>query len=194
MSQGYADTDEDARLAGLMRAAQDGDHAAYQAVLRACVPQAAAAARRQGVPPDAVDDVVQDVLLTIHRALSTYDPSRPFHPWLRAIATRRAIDSLRRHGRRGAREVHDPIAYLNHAEDGPDFVQDDSNRAEASRLRAAISTLPPRQREAIEILGLREQSLAEASRDTGSSKVALKVNFFRAIKSLRARLGSNADV
>ena len=91
---------------------------------------------------------------------------------------------------RGAR----PIAYLNHAEEGPDFVQDESSRAEASRLRAAISTLPPRQREAIEILGLREQTLAEASRDTGSSKVALKVNFFRALKSLRTRLGSNADV
>jgi RNA polymerase sigma factor (sigma-70 family) len=194
MSQSYTASEEDQRLAGLMRAAQDGDHAAYQAVLRACVPQAAATARRNGVPPDAVDDVVQDTLLTIHRALSSYDPARPFHPWLRAIATRRAIDSLRRHGRGRAREVHDEIAYLNHAEEPPDFVQDATDRADASRLRRAIATLPPRQREAVEILGLREQTLAEASRDTGSSKVALKVNFFRALKSLRARLGSNADV
>jgi hypothetical protein len=46
----------------------------------------------------------------------------------------------------------------------------------------------------MEILGLREKTLAEASRDTGSSKVALKVNFFRALKSLRVRLGSDADV
>jgi DNA-directed RNA polymerase specialized sigma24 family protein len=91
MSQSYTASEEDQRLAGLMRAAQDGDHAAYQAVLRACVPQAAATARRNGVPPDAVDDVVQDTLLTIHRALSSYDPARPFHPWLRAIATRRAV-------------------------------------------------------------------------------------------------------
>jgi RNA polymerase sigma-70 factor (ECF subfamily) len=69
-----------------------------------------------------------------------------------------------------------------------------SREGDAGRLRAAIATLPPRQREAIEIIGLREQSLEEASQATGSSKVALKVNFFRALKSLRARLGSDADV
>jgi RNA polymerase sigma-70 factor (ECF subfamily) len=184
----------DRRLADLMRAAQDGDSGAYKCVLRACVPLAAATARRRGVPPDLVDDVVQDVLVTIHRALATYDPTRPFEPWLRAIAARRAIDALRRTGRQGAREVQDEIAYLNHAEDPPDFVQDATDRAEAGRLRAAISALPPRQREAVEILGLREQTLEQASQATGSSKVALKVNFFRALKSLRTRLGSNADV
>ncbi len=194
MSQVPSGAKNDQKLAKLMRAAQAGDAAAYHDVLRACVPLAAATARSKGVPPDAVDDVVQDVLVTIHRALATYDPSRPFQPWLRAIAARRAIDFLRRSGRRGAREVHDPIAYLNHAEDPPDFVQDSADKAEAGRLRAAISTLPPRQREAIEILGLREHTLEQASLATGSSKVALKVNFFRALKSLRARLGSNADV
>ncbi len=185
---------DDTGLAGLMQAAQGGDKAAYQAVLRACVPVAAATARRQGVSPDAVDDVVQDVLLTIHRALPTYDPGRPFLPWLRAIATRRAIDFLRSHGRRGAREVFDDEAYLNHAEEGPDPVEEAGKLADAGRLLAAISTLPPRQREAVERLGLGEQSLEQASSATGSSKVALKVNFFRAIRSLRTRLGSHEDV
>jgi RNA polymerase sigma factor (sigma-70 family) len=185
---------DDYQLAELMQAAQAGDAQAYQHVLRACVPLAAATARRRGVPPDQVDDVVQDTLVTIHRALATYDPSRPFEPWLRAIAARRAIDALRRTGRRSTREVHDEIAYLNHAEDPPDFVQGATDQAEAGRLRAAISTLPPRQREAIELIGLREHTLEQASQATGSSKVALKVNFFRALKSLRTRLGSNADV
>jgi RNA polymerase sigma-70 factor (ECF subfamily) len=177
-----------------MRAAQAGNRAAYQAVLRACVPLAAAAARRAGVPPDAVDDVVQDVLLTVHRALATYDPARPFLPWLRAIAARRAIDALRVHGRRGAREVHDPDAYLNHAEDRPDMYDEAGRHHEAGRLRAAIATLPPRQREAVELIGLNEHSLDQAANATGSSKVALKVNFFRALKSLRTRLGSAPDV
>jgi RNA polymerase sigma-70 factor (ECF subfamily) len=69
-----------------------------------------------------------------------------------------------------------------------------SRRYEAGRLRAAIATLPPRQREAVEIIGLRENSLEQAAKATGSSKVALKVNFFRALKSLRTRLGSGPDV
>jgi len=184
----------DSELAEKMRAAQDGDRAAYEAVLRASVPLAAATARRTGVPGDLVDDVVQDVLLTIHRALPTYDPARPFLPWLRAITVRRAIDALRSHGRRGAREVHDETAYLNHAEDRPDIYEENSRLTEAARLRAAIATLPPRQREAMEIIGLAEHSLEQAASATGSTKGALKVNFFRALKSLRGRMGSDGDV
>jgi RNA polymerase sigma-70 factor (ECF subfamily) len=184
---------EDSRLASLMAAAQGGNAEAYRAVLRACVPVAAAAARRGGVPPDAVDDVVQEVLLTIHRALPTYDPARPFLPWLRAIAARRAVDGLRRHGRQGGREVHDPEAYINHAEPGSQADEASGQRGEAIRLRSAIATLPPRQRQAMELLGLAERSLEEASRETGQSKVALKVSFHRALQSLRARLGPKRD-
>jgi RNA polymerase sigma-70 factor (ECF subfamily) len=184
----------DSRLARLMQAAQTGDPAAYQAVLRACVPLAGAVARRTGVPADSVDDVVQEVLITMHRALRSYDPARPFMPWLRAIATRRAIDVLRSQGRRGAREIHDQEAYENHAEPGPDLLEQALRHGDAGRLREAITTLPPRQRQAVELIGLQEHTLEQASQVTGSTKVALKVNFFRALKSLRARLGSDADV
>ena len=194
MARGLKAAPEDRRLAGLMRSAQDGDTGAYRHVLRACVPLAAAAARRQGVPSDLVDDVVQDVLVTLHRALATYDPERPFAPWLRAIATRRAIDTLRSRARLGAREVHDPIAYLNYAEDPPDFVGAAVSHAEAGRLRAAIATLPPRQRIAVEIIGLQEHTLEQASHATGSSKVALKVNLFRALRSLRTKLENDVCV
>ena len=186
--------DEDARLAALMARAQAGDAAAYQAVLHACVPHAAAAARRVGVRPASVDDVVQDVLLTIHRALPTYDPARPFLPWLRAIAGRRAIDALRTHGRGAAREVADEITYLNHAEPSPGAEAEAGAREDAVRLRAAIATLPPQQRQAVEMLGLDEISLDEASRQTGSSKVALKVNLHRALKALRGRVQGIRDV
>ena len=95
--------DSEARLAPLMRAAQDGDAAAYRALLRDCVPLIAAAARRTGLRPDRIDDVVQETLITIHRARATYDPQRPFLPWLRAIAQRRAIDHLRHRGRQDRR-------------------------------------------------------------------------------------------
>ncbi len=178
----------DADLAALMRAAQAGDAQAYARVLKACVPMAAAAARRAGVRPDRVDDVVQDTLITIHRALATYDPDRPFAPWLRAIAARRAIDSLRLHGRQGAREVQDEVAYMAHAEPGADGLAAVSRGDDAARLRAAVARLPPLQRQAVELLALSERSLAEASAETGRSKVALKVNLHRALRALRLRM------
>lgn len=178
----------DAALSALMAAAQNGNQRAYQALLRACLPHIAATVRRQGVGPDRHDDVVQEVLLTIHRARATYDPMRPFLPWLRAIAQRRAIDALRQTGRTARREVSDETAYLAHPDQGPDSTRG-LERDDASRLLGeAIAQLPPGQRQAIELLALQERSLDEASDATGRTKGALKVNLHRAIQALRQRL------
>ncbi len=177
-----------------MASAQLGDKAAYGALLRGCTPIAAATARRVGVPADRVDDVVQETLLTVHRARATYDPARPFLPWLRAIAQRRAVDCLRTHGRGAGREVDDETAYLNHPDATPE-ADDLVDRADQSAiLSAAIATLPQGQRQAIELLALRENSLDQASTLTGRSKIALKVNLHRAIQALRGRLGDRRDV
>ena len=101
---------DDLRRSAQMASAQAGDRVAYKSLLRECVPLIRSIADRQRVPPDQVDDVVQEVLLTIHRARQTYDPGRSFNGWLRIIAERRAIDLLRRVGRQRAREIHSPLA------------------------------------------------------------------------------------
>jgi RNA polymerase sigma-70 factor (ECF subfamily) len=181
-------------LAALMSAAQAGDQRAYQHLLRACLPEAASIARRQGVPPDRVDDVVQDVLLTIHRARATYDPARPFLPWLRAIAQRRAIDALRTHYRGAAREVFDEDAYLAHPATTPGADATIGQSDQARLLAEAIATLPPGQRQAVELLALRERSLEEAAGETGRTKGALKVNLHRAITALRQVMSDRRDV
>lgn len=183
----------DARRMNLMRAAQDGDGAAYAALLRDCLPMLAQIARRQGVMPDRVDDVVQDVLITLHRVRHTYDPSRSFNAWLRAVTQRRAIDSLRRTGRQGSREIHAPLAFEAHADGGRPADDSLIARARAARLRAAVAQLPPGQREAVEHMGLAERSLAEAAAQTGRTTGALKVNLHRALKSLHAILGADHD-
>src|ERR1700733_12065090 len=67
---------DDLRRCAQMASAQAGDRSAYEALLRECVPLIKSIAGRQGVPADHIDDVVQDVLLTIHRARRTYDPAR----------------------------------------------------------------------------------------------------------------------
>lgn len=180
------------RLAAGMAAAQQGDGAAYRAVLTESLPLIAAAARAAGARGALVDDVVQETLLTLHNARQTYDPARPFLPWLRAIARRRAIDALRRQGRR-IREVHDPAA-IESLPDASGAPGDALEASERGRLvRAAVASLPAGQREAVEHLSLAERSLDEASALTGRSKVALKVNLHRALKALRQRLAGERE-
>ena len=174
-------------LAALMAAAQGGDAAAYRALLKACLPVVAAIARAQGARGEAVDDVVQDTLMTVHRARASYDPDRPFLPWLRAITQRRAIDRLRRAGRR-PREVHDPLAYEAEVDRGPAPGAGLEARDRSEALARAVAALPEGQRQAVEHLGLGELSLDETARITGRSKGALKVNLHRALKALRNSL------
>ena len=180
---------DDLRRAAQMAAAQAGDRAAYESLLRDCVPLIRAVAVRRGVAADYVEDVVQDVLLTVHRARQTYDPNRSFTAWLRTIAERRAIDLLRRIGRQRAREVHSPLDFEAFADEG--VRPADTDPSAGRRVNDALASLPERQREAVQILVLEEQSLSEAAVTTRRSKGALKVNLHRALKALRGKFGGD---
>jgi RNA polymerase sigma-70 factor (ECF subfamily) len=94
-------------LAALMRSAQQGDGSAYLELLRAITPRIRQVVRRQrGFAGAAeVEDLVQDVLLSVHAVRATYDPSRPFGPWLTAIVRNRLVDGARRYARIARREV-----------------------------------------------------------------------------------------
>jgi len=172
----------------LLAAAQGGDAGAYRAFLRAITPFVRALARRGSWSDEVVEDVVQDVLLTVHRVRQTYEPGRPVKPWLAAIVARRSIDALRRRGRVAGRELHNPVAYETYAD--PAAKEVDAG-GDARVLASMMGTLSPGQREALELVKLKEMSLAEASEASGQSVALLKVNIHRAIK--RLRLGLRKD-
>ena len=182
----------DRRLTQAMTAAQGGDRVAYELVLRDCVPVVRRIARAQGADANVLDDVVQDVLITLHGARATFDPSRSFVAWLTAITQRRTIDVLRKQGRRTVREVYAPLAAESHPADANPEA-DAVLVSEARELRTAVATLPEGQREAVEALALEENSLDDASKRTGRTKSALKVYLHRAIKTLRSRFGVEPD-
>jgi RNA polymerase sigma factor (sigma-70 family) len=178
----------DRQRSSLMMAAQAGDRVAYEALLRGCIPMIRSVAYRQGLPFDGIDDVVQETLLTVHRARQTYDPNRPFSAWLRTIAQRRAIDVMRRRGYREARELHAPIPYEHHPDPGDDPEQALGRTDQAARLARAADALPSGQRDAVKHVLILEQSLGEAAAATGRTAGAVKVNLHRAVKALRARM------
>ena len=108
---------EDARRSSWMAAAQRGDRVAYETLLRDCVIPIQRVARLMRVPAERIDDVVQETLLTVHRARHTFDPTRPFTAWLHIIAERRAVDLLRRTAKYRGRDIHAPLAYENHPDE-----------------------------------------------------------------------------
>jgi len=179
----------DCRLAALMQAAQDGDCVAYAGLLRELVPLLQRLVRRRlgFLQPTDREDLMQDILLSLHAARATYDPRRRFMPWLTSIAHHRMVDRARRHTRLWANEV----LVDEFAESISDEVSDLPNGeyGNAEQVRQAVKRLPARQRTAIELLRLRELSLKEAADVSGMSISALKVAAHRAIRSLRRSLG-----
>jgi RNA polymerase sigma-70 factor (ECF subfamily) len=180
------ETESDGEWRRLMAAAQAGDRAAYERLLRAILPFIRAIVARQHRTQDRVEDAVQDVLLTLHRVRHTYDPARPFTHWLATLARRRSIDLLRRRTRVAAAETLDETAYETFADPGANSEQE--RRDWSGALSGALAALPERQRQAVELTKLRELSLAEASAASGLSIGALKTNVHRAIKAMRKRL------
>lgn len=173
----------------LMARAQDGDSAAYLRLLQEVTPYLRALASRRHREPSDIEDAVQDVLLTVHAIRQTFDPTRPFGPWLVAIANRRFVDRLRRQGRLRARET--PLTREH--EIFADVATNLEERTDRHGLEGAIGNLPPMQKQAIELLKLKEMSLKEAASVSGLSIASLKVATHRALQSLRKMLAEPSD-
>ena len=182
-------TIRDTDWAILMAHAQDGDRAAYQRLLKEITPYLRSLAARRHRDPSDVEDAVQDILLTVHSIRQTYDPTRPFGPWLVTIANRRFIDRLRRQGRKRERETPLMPEHETFSEARANLEE----RPDRHELEKAIDELPPMQRKAVQLLKLKEMSLKEASTESGMSIAALKVNMHRAVKSRRKILGDRSE-
>ncbi len=169
----------------LMARAQDGDREAYRALLTQIEPYIRSIAVRYLGSSSDLEDAVQDVLMTVHSIRQTYDPRRPFGPWLVAIAHRRVIDQLRRQTRRRSREIE---LSREHETFAAPLAKLPAERSVDLALVGAIDKLPPDQRDAIKMMKLEEMSLKEAARTSGRSVSALKVATHRAIRNLRKLL------
>ena len=173
-----------------MAQAQAGEKDAYRRFLTEILPYLRRVIASQTGGADVVEDILQDSLISIHRARHTYDPGRPIRPWLAAIARRRCLDHLRTQGRR----IRLAAALIAAGEPPSQGSAPSGTRAlEHRELRAEIEKLPARQRQALQRLKLEEMSLEEAAADTGQTIGSLKVAVHRGIASLRERLKVGDD-
>jgi RNA polymerase sigma-70 factor, ECF subfamily len=168
----------------VMGRAQAGDMRAREALLGSVTPFVRSIAWRSLRNATDVEEVVQEVLLTIHQIADSYDRDRPFAPWLVAIARRRVVDRIRankNHMKRMDALAQDMLLQ-------PAWTPSPFEIDEYGELYQAIAALPKRQRQAIRMLKLKQMSLKEAAAATGLSIAALKVSSHRAIKGLQAAM------
>ncbi len=172
---------EDQSWESLMIAANRGDQRSYARLLTAITPVVRGIVRARGgsLGPEGCEDVVQEVLLTVHLKRQTWHEDAPLRPWLYAVTRHKVVDAFRARGHRIEVDVDD-FAETLPAPEGEDPF-------EARDMARVIDRLEPRAAQIVRAIGIDGASAAEAGASLGMTEGAVRVALHRALKSL-ARL------
>jgi RNA polymerase sigma-70 factor (ECF subfamily) len=168
--------------ASLVLAVQAGDTEAYAELFRRHYPSVRRACARRLRAVAEADEVAQAALVGALERIDRCGGERRFGAWVQVIAQRLCIDTIRAEARTTPRE--DPLAG-GERELGPNTPEDralDADRAAA--LRAALSTLPPRQRDVVIARDLEERRPPEIAAAFGLSIGAVDSLLLRARRRL----------
>lgn len=171
----------------LLRAANNGDAAAYATFLRAVMPvlRGVVQARGQGLPQHAHEDIVQEVLIAIHRKRHAWQDDRPVRPWLYAIARYKVVDAFRARGR----AIHLPIGDFDEVlEAAP--AEDGLAKRDIEHL---MTGLDRRSADIVRGVSLEEEPTAIVGARLGMSEGAVRVALHRALKRLAVLAGRKQD-
>lgn len=143
--------------------------------------------------PALAEELAQEVFLRVFRARRSYRPRAKFTTWLFRIATNVALNALRdgRMRRWGetsidAEDAGPQVAQLSAP--GPSAEQRLLEAERARQIRAAVESLPEKQRLAVLLHKYQDLDYAEIAPILGCSESALKSLLFRAYEALRVKL------
>lgn len=174
--------------AALVEAAQAGDRAALDQLLRRHYDRIHAVCRRiAGATRDA-DDACQEALIKIARGLPRFDRKAAFGTWAYRIATNAALDELRKRRRRPALTVVDDDTIHEPAD--PGAVRRVDAVADRMAIDAALADLPDEFRVAVTLRDVADLDYAEIAEtlDVPVGTVKSRIARGRAILAKRLRL------
>jgi RNA polymerase sigma-70 factor (ECF subfamily) len=176
-------TDSGDNLAALMQRSLNGDTQAYAMLLKETARLLRPYLSRRLYAGSEVDDVLQEILLSIHKARHTYDGQRPYKPWMYAIANFRLQDHLRAHY---ADQLHDAEDLSELEEILPDDVTETGFNYESISME--VEKLPEKQATILRLMHHEGYTSKEVAEKMGMNESAVKVAAHRAYKVLRERL------
>jgi RNA polymerase sigma factor (sigma-70 family) len=170
---------DEPELKALMLRTLDGDQNAYRQLLHRLVPVLRQyLGGRVASGQEDLEDIVQETLLALDTKRITYDRTRPFTPWVFAIAHHKFVDLVRRG--RATTMLSDDIV----GDDG----SDDALLAQID-IAKLLNSLPHKQARAIRAVKVEGLSVSEAAERHGIGESDVKVSVHRGLKSLMKRLG-----
>lgn len=171
----------------LIRRAQEGDTAAFRALVERFTPKAWRVARILLRERGQAEDALQEAWIDVWRGLPRYDITRPFTPWLLAVVGNRC--------RMQRRRPNQPTTPLDEAlaESIPDptdaiagLAADESDGA----LQTALAALSQAERELLALRYRADLELAEIAALYEMPLGTIKSRLYRSLATLRTKLGA----
>jgi RNA polymerase sigma-70 factor, ECF subfamily len=168
----------------LVTAIRSGDQGAMATLYDRYSPIVYSVALRVLQDTGAAEDVLQDIFMQLWRNPGAFDASRgKMGAWLAVIARHRAIDRLRR--RRPENDIEDVVVSVE-----PDLATEADRSRSLDRIRAALRTMPPPQRSALEMAYFEGLTHVEIAEKTGEPLGTIKTRIRTGLLSLRKVLAA----
>jgi len=178
---------DEQRWSALMASAQSGNEADYRQLLVELSGVVQRFLRSRFGDRPIIEDCVQEALIAIHNARHTYNPERPFRPWLFAIVRNKTIDVLRKQKRR------DQVADLYQREQQV-LAQQGGHVAYPHDFAEVplFHSLSKRHRDVLTLTKIIGYSMAETAKMLHISEGAVKLRVHRAVGKLRKLMQEEA--
>ena len=165
------------QLRDLLILAREGDRDAYIKFFNDVIPIIEKMARYKIFNPMDVDDIVQVSLLNIHKAINTYDMSKPVITWVRAITHYKIVDYIRKKSRQNEVEgfCYNELSVTQEGEETNITIE----------VYNMIELLPTDIRETLVLVKIQGFSSQEAAQQLSISEEAVRARVSRGIKKLK---------
>jgi RNA polymerase sigma-70 factor (ECF subfamily) len=132
--------------------------------------------------PGEAEDMAQETFIRAHARLGSFDPERPFGPWIRRVAANVCLNHL---------EAQRLTTGLDDEKDldesqGPEDQVEVKERS--AQIRRALASLPANYRAVVELRHYQEMSYDEIAGELKIPLSDVKSNLFRARKLLAEKL------
>jgi RNA polymerase sigma-70 factor, ECF subfamily len=187
------------RDAELMLRVRDGDSTSFALLLERHRAPVIHFVYRMVQNQAVAEELAQEVFLRVYRSRASYEPTAKFSTWLFRIATHLALNWIRdgRHEKAqesidGNSSETDP-APRQLADAAPTVEQTLVKQSRMAEIRAAIQTLPEKQRAAVLMHKYQDLEYSQIATVLNTSESAVKSLLFRAYETLRSRLAHMAQ-
>lgn len=165
----------------LMNKAQSGDRVSYAELLQGLNSFLKNYLRKRIFEQNEVDEVVQEILMAVHKSLHTYDIEKSFMGWFLAIAEYKIVDYIRSLKKRSNFVDLNTIAHFIAVSNSDSDMKIDIERA--------INKLSAREKNVLTLIKVDGQSINEVAKQLNLTEANVKVIAHRAYLNIKIFLG-----